>query len=291
MDDLRWILSGVAVVIVAAVYFFSRARKKDQYFSPHDVEKDMPSFSADNNLNNDWKDNVGTVPLVADTELENIVPLVTTENIDEPGIEKNAEVVQEDVVKKDESRQDEPVENQPGENQLGEDQSTENQPGENKPAKNESSENSAEDDNDVAIDDIISVYVLAPQHEAIKGEQILSASYALNLEHGDMKIFHRYSETANREIQFSLANIQEPGWFEVNEMHQMETPGISFFMQVNLVENPSHVLDDMLICAHSMSTMLGAVLCSAQRKPLDEAYTSDLRDKVKKLTEIKKKPV
>ena len=149
-----------------------------------------------------------------------------------------------------------------------------------------------------AIDDVIAVFVLvSPDEEAIKGEKILSASFALDLKYGDMKIFHRYIdsslineediESSHKDILFSMANLMEPGWFNFDAMHEMETSGISFFMQANLVENPSALLDDMLICAHRMSTMIGAQLSNAQRKPLDEAHTNELREKVKKLVELK----
>jgi len=82
-----------------------------------------------------------------------------------------------------------------------------------------------------------------------------------------------------------MANIQEPGWFDMENINQLETLGMSFFMQANLLENPSHVLDDMLICAHRMATMLDATLCNAQRQPLDEESTALLREKVNLLLE------
>ena len=144
---------------------------------------------------------------------------------------------------------------------------------------------------DVAVDDVISVYVLAQPDEMIKGEKILSASYALHLDYGAMKIFHRHDQDEERKIQFSMANIKQPGWFEIDHMNELETPGVSFFMQVNLVDKPSAILDEMMITAHGLSSMIGATLCGAQRKPLDEAQTNELREKVKRLETLKSQSV
>lgn len=272
MDELRWILLAVAVIIVAAVYFFSRARKKDSCNSPLDAANDIPSFSADEDLDNEWMDGVGPVRVVSSSEPEEL----DQQDIPETLITET---------KAEQERPEEVISDQPEE--AAAEAEPEPEPVIESPVNKEPEKPAAE-----AIDDVVSVFVLATQDEpVIKGEKILSASYAQHLEHGEMKIFHRHAETDDREIQFSMANMLEPGWFDVGEMHQMETRGLSFFMQVNLVKNPSRALDDMLICAHSMATMLGAQLCNAQRKPLDEAYTNSLRDKVKRLAEIKAQAV
>jgi len=272
MDYLRWILLGAAIVIVFAVYFFGRSRKKDQNYSPLDAANDMPSFAAKEAAGDDeWMHGVGPVRVVEDSDyqveenLNEVEPGATDESDLQTGGQETSDP---DPIPEIESQT---VPEAVSEN-MGE-QAVETK------------------EKDVAIDDVISVYVLAQPDEAIKGEKILSASYALKLDFGDMKIFHRHSQTPNREIEFSMANIQQPGWFEIDKMHEMETTGVSFFMQVNLVEKPSAVLDEMLICAHNLSTMLGATLCNAQRKPLDEPYTIELRKKVKYLETIKAQSV
>ena len=281
MDQFRWILLGVAIVVIAIVYFFSRTRKKAQQSLPLEAANDVPSFSADETLDNAWVDGVGPVKVVSHSDqaiiesFEEEITVPHTLDVDNPFPGNMHEVHEFDMEVSEESL--EPSEIQ---------QQTET---------NQSSDISEQPDQ--AIDDVIAVFVLASSDEsAIKGEKILSASFGLDLKYGDMKIFHRYAndssvneeaKLANKEILFSMANMMEPGWFDFDSMHEMETSGISFFMQANLVKNPSAVLDDMLICAHRMATMIDATLCNAQRKPLDEAHTNELRDKVKKLVELK----
>lgn len=293
MDELRWILLGIAVVMVAGIYFFSRSRKKDQPVSPLDAANDVPSFSARESSENEWVDGVGPVRVVAASDEEIIDRFretldshdLSVENVPEKSSQIEDPFSVEPVIN-DDTAEIQPVD--PREDDY-EDSEVAADEFEAEAAQKNAPEQPEEDHSEeAAIDDVIAVYVLATEEEpVIKGEKILSASYALHLEHGDMKIFHRHSDTDERNILFSMANILQPGWFDIDNMHKLETRGISFFMQVNLVDEPSRVLDDMLICAHGMATMLGASLCNPNRQPLDEAYTNQLREKVRKLAELK----
>ena len=332
MDGLRWILLGVAVVIVGAVFFLSRNKRKEKTTLMRDAADEIPSFSANDRLegehnenshSNSWLDGVGPVRVVSEVEQQsffdenddwsdaqtNEAEVADTEFKSE--IEHHSEVSSAKLPSEDLPEEKLPEEKQPEEQQPEAANAQESLAEQSEvvvashPQEKTSPEtketttdletpDSVEDESDAdkdaqAEDDVIAVYVLASKEEpVIKGDKILSASYALDLQHGDMKIFHRIEEVSvggvvKDEIQFSMANLHEPGWFEIEDMNQLETSGLSFFMQVNLVKNPAAVLDEMLICAHKMSAMLGAKLCSAQRQLLDEAYTIHLRNKVKRL--------
>lgn len=295
MDQLRWILLGVAIVIVCGVYFFNRTRKKTQYDSPLDAANDVPSFSADDDVANvnEWIDGVGPVKVVSRSD-QDIIEQFQEEiavphplDIDDSFSESEHDPYEFDIEVPDETLQQAETmyEVEPADEELLEEH-----------INSEIAEQTEEAE--AAIDDVIAVFIMvSPNEPSIKGEKILSASYALNLHHGDMKIFHRYAdivsvkddddELLSKNILFSMANMNEPGWFDFEKMHEMETAGVSFFMQANLVDDPSIVLDEMLICAHRLATMIGASLCNEQRKPLDEAHTKKLREKVKKLVELK----
>jgi len=304
MSYLRWILLGVAIIVVAGVYFFSRARKKTQPSSQLNAADKVPSFSAKEvATGNEWMDGVGPVWVVSEPEKNPQVDSIQAngpaeeplENIQQENYQETIQnTIQNTQIDTESEPQPEKVEPRPIEPRSIEPRSIEPESGQNNSEqeldrKNQQVPNreTADKDPEVAIDDVVSVYVLAKVEEKIKGEKILSASYALHLDYGEMKIFHRHSQTPQRTIEFSMANIETPGWFDIDKINDMQTSGVSFFMQANLVDNPSAVLDEMLICAHNLSTMLGAMLCNGQRKILDEASTIELREKVKRLEEIK----
>ena len=297
MDALRWILLAIAVVIIVAIYFFSRGRNKEQVNSPLDAANDVPSFSADDSSEkssaDDWVHGVGPVRVLEPSDIEEASPvknlrdddlkISATPDWDSLYAQSAEEKTQ--TVEKTVSFSDDQIQPADEQKKLAESESE-------TPSVDNSQNQEPEQATDEAIDDVISVYVLASDEDPlISGDKILSASYALQLEHGEMRIFHRHNESPEHEILFSMANIQNPGWFDVDRMNDLSTRGMSFFMQVNLVDKPSRVLDDMLICAHQMATMLGGVLCNPQREPLDEAYTNILREKVKHLEQIKAQSV
>ena len=298
MDQFRWILLGAAIILVIGIYLFGRQRKKSDTRLPLEAANQAPSFSADDGddvPDNPWVDGVGPVRVVSQSDREIIEQF--QQEIAEPSVldrnnpfaeQADASTEADDL--QDDARHDEEIsdESLQAATQSAETKSAGHQaasPAEQKPEQQP--EQQTEQQTEQPVDDVIAVFILADQEQApIKGEQILSASYALNLQHGDMKIFHRHSD-ADNSVLFSMANVFEPGWFELEQINQLETRGITFFMQVNRLDEPADVLDEMLICAHRMSTMLSASLCNAHRQPLDEASTRLLREKVQMLIELK----
>jgi cell division protein ZipA len=294
MDQFRWILLGAAIILVIGIYLFGRQRKKSHSRLPLDAANQAPSFSAEDGVDDSWVDGVGPVRVVSQSDREIIEQF--QQEIAEPSVLDRdnpfAESADTDA-SADELMQDDyqPDEEIPDESLQAATESVDTKPATHQaasPAEQTSQpEQQPEQQAEQPVDDVIAVFVMAEKEQPpIKGEQILSASYALNLQHGDMKVFHRHSE-ADNSILFSMANVFEPGWFELEQINQLETRGITFFMQVNRLEDPADVLDEMLICAHRMSTMLGASLCNAHRQPLDESYTRQLREKVQTLIELK----
>lgn len=299
MDQFRWILLGAAIILVIGIYLFGRQRKKSHTRLPLEAANQVPSFSADDGRDDAWMDGVGPVRVVANSDREIIEQF--QQEIAEPSVldrdnpfagenDADADTHDADELMQDDGRDDVEI---PDESLRAATESSAQPAAESKPSADHSDHNetrkatSQTSSQQPPVDDVIAVFVMAEKEQPpIKGEQILSASYALKLQHGDMKIFHRHSETDN-SILFSMANVFDPGWFELDQINQLETHGITFFMQVNRLDEPADVLDEMLICAHRMSTMLGASLCNAHRQPLDEAYTRQLREKVQRLIELK----
>ena len=61
MDELRWILLGLGVVLIVAVYFWGRYKNQSSV-TLHETPTETPSFSAMEDDDNDrWVDGVGPV--------------------------------------------------------------------------------------------------------------------------------------------------------------------------------------------------------------------------------------
>ncbi len=303
MNNLRWILLGVAVVIIVAVYLFGRVRKRDQTYSSICAVPEVPEFSAteeqkakrierakENTDENGWTDGVSPVRVVSTYGVVDDADEIVVDNVQQdPIIDNNYDMSQYATESFDEG-DFETMSNEPAMDDSYEESVTNGYVEEGYHVQTNNDEaniNIQTDESDMAIDDVISIYVLAKQGATMNGGDVLESSYASNLQYGEMKIFHRHADSVGREILFSMASIQEPGWFDLDELDEMETTGLSFFMQANLVDNPSAVLDEMLICAHGIASKLNSTLCNSYRNVLDEAYTVKLRAKIKQLELLK----
>ena len=137
----------------------------------------------------------------------------------------------------------------------------------------------------IGADDVIVLYIVADRGEELKGEKILGASIATQLEFGDMNIFHRLD--GNHKILFSMANMMEPGTFDYENMNELKTRGVSLFIQLSLCDDAVEALDEMLICAHALASMLNARMCDAERCLLNETVVRALREKARYYHQLK----
>jgi len=79
--------------------------------------------------------------------------------------------------------------------------------------------------------EVMIINVLSKDKAGFKGQDLLQILLACDLRFGNMNIFHRY-ENANGKgpVQFSVANLVEPGVFDLDRIDNFSTPGLCFFL-------------------------------------------------------------
>ncbi len=109
--------------------------------------------------------------------------------------------------------------------------------------------------------EVLVVNVLAKGDAAFKGPDLLQLLLACDLRFGEMNIFHRY-EKANGKgpIQFSVANLVEPGSFDLDDIDDFSTPGVSFFLALPGPEKPVTAFNYMVETAQVLVRHLHAEL-------------------------------
>lgn len=255
MNDLRWILLGVGVLAVVGIYFYSRSKSSSVREDYTPQVDDIPSVSIEDDDADVWKDGVGPVRVVKREPVEDhVIGELAAEEVEQPVTAMASDEEPQPAIAEVEAEPLPPETDTP-----------DPAPGSANP--------------EPALPEVIALYVVARDRGELKGEQILSATYALNLEHGDMNIFHR--KNAAGTIEFSMANMLPPGDFDLDGMHEMTTRGVSLFFQPPLVDNPARVLDEMMLCSHSLSTMLNGDIITEEKIRLDEAGARRLRTSVK----------
>lgn len=128
---------------------------------------------------------------------------------------------------------------------------------------------------------IISLCVLAAPDDLFKGYELMQTLLSLGLRFGKMQIFHRHEHEDGRgKILFSVVSAVEPGYFDITNIGGLTCPGVTFFMSLSQLMNPSRVLDLMLDAANELAEQLGGVVCDAKRQILTAAMVQQLRQRV-----------
>ena len=108
----------------------------------------------------------------------------------------------------------------------------------------------------------ISLYVMATDNRPFSGAQLLRSMANSGLVFGEHHIFHHYRENGEdgRGVLFSVANAVKPGYFDLNSMGDLRTPGIVMFMALHDHTAPLPIFDQMLVSSEKISAELGGVI-------------------------------
>lgn len=109
--------------------------------------------------------------------------------------------------------------------------------------------------------EVLIVNVLSKDGGVFKGPDLLQLLLACDLRFGKKNIFHRYEKSnAKGAIQFSVANLVEPGIFDLDAIDEFVTPGVSFFMSLPGPEKPLVAFNYMIETAQVLVRHLHAEL-------------------------------
>ena len=130
-------------------------------------------------------------------------------------------------------------------------------------------------------DRVFTLFVKAPRGVPFRGPILLGALAAAKLEFGDMQIFHRVEMVDGQEkILFSVANIREPGIFDLSAMEDFTSEGVVLFMQVPGTVDAVRAFDAMVESARTLADNLNTRVCDATHSPLTNQAISHMREEV-----------
>lgn len=119
---------------------------------------------------------------------------------------------------------------------------------------------------------MITLYVVAPEHQTFNGEFVVQSLEALGLQYGEYQIFHRHQLMGNSSspVIFSVANMMQPGIFDLNKLQQFSTIGLVLFMHLPSEGNDIVNLKLLLKTAENLAQSLGGFVLNEQRELFDE---------------------
>ena len=136
---------------------------------------------------------------------------------------------------------------------------------------------------EVEKQDVFILYIDKSEGTPIDGARLLPLLLTLGFKYGEMDLFHRHQDNAGRgDILFSLANMFNPGTFDIYNMEQVTTRGLTIFMTLPNSAEPLPTFNMMHNAAKKIADEFSAKVLDDQRRPLDVAIVRSYVERIRR---------
>jgi cell division protein ZipA len=129
------------------------------------------------------------------------------------------------------------------------------------------------------VEDLIVVHLMAKEGGEINGRALLELLVHAGLRHGPMDIFHYRNPQGKTE--FSLANCVRPGTFNPDAMADVNTPGVTLFLQLPCTADAMESFEHMIEMARFMASNLNADLLDEEHSTVTPQVVEYYREKLR----------
>ena len=130
---------------------------------------------------------------------------------------------------------------------------------------------------------IIALHITAPKEVVFTGSGVLRAVQENGMAYGELEIFHRPAEKGRRPV-FSLANMVKPGTFDPDEMEAFTTPGITLFLRLPNPMGGIAAFDEMYDAANRIAGILHGEIRDQSRNLMSRQGAEHLREQIREFT-------
>ena len=129
---------------------------------------------------------------------------------------------------------------------------------------------------------VYSLNVIARADHGFAGDDILRLLLGCGLRFGDMDFFHlSEAQGGTPTIQFSVANMMQPGVFDLENMDELSTQGLMFFLTLPGPHDMARAFDLMLETAHTVAHSLGGDVYDETRSVMTKQHVESLRQSIR----------
>lgn len=111
-----------------------------------------------------------------------------------------------------------------------------------------------------ATERVVSFRLIPREDEELDAERTVRALREVGLQHGPYDIFHYCEDRNVPESGFSVANLIEPGSFDLSDLGDSTLPGVTFFLVLPGSRDPVERFDKMVYIARELCQTLDAEL-------------------------------
>lgn len=120
---------------------------------------------------------------------------------------------------------------------------------------------------------VLLLSLIVPVDQMIIGGELRATLEGLGFHLGAMQIFHRMDRG---QPLISIANLLEPGTFDLEILDDQHIPGLWLFAQLPATQSGGELVDELLEVGERLAILLCGTLCDGKRLPLDDAYREQL---------------
>ncbi len=129
--------------------------------------------------------------------------------------------------------------------------------------------------------EVLVVNVMSHDGELFAGSDLLQVLISAGLKHGDMNIFHKHLHNdIDGPTIFSVANILNPGTFDLDAMEEISIRGISLFLAMPSVISNRDAFEEMLRTAQQIRAALGGELRDDHRSVMTPQTIEHYRQRI-----------
>ncbi|NQZ10608.1 MAG: cell division protein ZipA [Algicola sp.] len=144
----------------------------------------------------------------------------------------------------------------------------------------------AQPEAEIEPSEVLIIHVSMPDNQTISGASLLPLLISMGFKFGEMDIFHRHQDTAGTgPVLFSLASMFNPGTFDIDNMEQIATKGLSLFMTLPCHGEALQNFNMMHNAAKKVAEEFGAQLLDSKRSAMT---VQTVRHYVEKIREFER---
>lgn len=133
-----------------------------------------------------------------------------------------------------------------------------------------------EEGESMPAEELLVLSVISQEGEFFRGPNLSDLFERLGLHYGAMRIFHRLDAVSGEPV-FSVASIIEPGYFDLDTLHELRTPGLALFMRLPGPQDGRVAFEDMYATAQALAAAQEGRIGDQARNLLTEATLAQMR--------------
>ncbi|WP_392343423.1 cell division protein ZipA [Pseudoalteromonas prydzensis] len=133
--------------------------------------------------------------------------------------------------------------------------------------------------------DFIIVHIQMPEGLNMEGSKLLPAVNTLGFKYSDEGFFNRHLDPAGHgPVLFRLVNMYNPGTFDIDNMEQFSTAGVSLFMTLPCDGDGLAAFNMLHSAAKKLADEFGATILDSQREEMTVDSVREYVEKVRRFS-------